>query len=207
MMKENFSIRVGVKSEFIDLLNNHHYLQKIEKRGFRTGVNVVLILNNEVKGVAIFTGFPVPELLVGLYGLPRSEQKGFYELSRFCLCPKIQSTEHNLATWFLAKAIKLLRKQNNVRALLSYADNKYHNGTIYRAYGFKYYGLTAPKKDWKADGAEKPNSRGKTLLGQWVERSRKHRYLITYDKKLTPKWPLIRHDVTPTITNDNKEVI
>lgn len=141
-----------------------------------------------VVGICIFTNFPVPELVVGMYGLPRNDQKGFFELSRFCIHPNIQSIEHNIATWFLSRAIKLLRKEKNVRAILSYADSKYHSGIIYKAYGFKYYGLSAKKKDWKKFDSTIPNSRGCKGDGEWVERSQKHRYLITYDKSLTIKW-------------------
>lgn len=188
MTKQNFSVCFGEKKEFDDLLNKYHYLQAKEKRSYKTGVNIILKYNNEIVGVAIFTGFPVPELCVGLYGLQRNEQKGLYELSRFCIKPNIQESEHNIATWFLSRAIKLLKKNYDVKALLSYADSKYHNGIIYKAYGFKYYGLTAPKKDWKPINSDIPSSRGCKGEGMWVDRTRKHRYLITYDKSLKPKW-------------------
>lgn len=163
-------------------------MQKIEKRKYRSGFNVILLKNNIVVGVCIFTNFPVPELVVGIYGLKRTNQEGFYELSRFCIHPDIQSEEHNIATWFLARAIKMLRKDKKVRAILSYADSKYHTGIIYKAYGFKYYGLTAKKKDWKQFDNSIANSRGCNGNGEWVERSQKHRYLITYDKTLKVKW-------------------
>lgn len=188
MSKSDYDVRIGVKSEFENLLNEYHYLQSLEKRKFRVGFNVVLTYKDMVVGVAIFTGFPVPELVVGLFGLERNCQQGMYELSRFCLNPVHQQLEHNLATWFLARAIKLLRKNNKVRALLSYADSKYHNGVIYQAYGFKYYGLTAKKKDFKRYDSNLPNSRGCVGEGEWVERSQKHRYLITYDKSLNINW-------------------
>lgn len=187
-MKSEYSCRIANKSEFDSLLNEYHYLQKVEKRKYRTGYNVVLVKDDVIIGVCIFTNFPVPEIVVGLYGLARTDQQGFYELSRFCIHPDIQSIEHNIATWFLARAIKMLRKDRQVRAILSYADSKYHSGIIYKAYGFKYYGLTAKKKDWKQFNSAIAESRGRNGEGEWVERSQKHRYLITYDKTLRVKW-------------------
>lgn len=192
MTAPHFVVRLGVKAEFDALLRTHHYLQLKEQRSYRTGINVVLEYQGLVVGVAIFTNFPVPELVVGLYGLERTDQHGFYELSRFCILPEFQVAGQNNASWFLARAIKLLRQTTQVRALLSYADSKYHSGTLYQATNFKYYGLTALKKDWKPDN-NKPLSRGAGqstggLAGCWVPRTRKHRYLTTYSKKLTPKW-------------------
>lgn len=194
MSKEEYSIRFGDKPEFKDILDNHHYLQKIEKRKYRTGVNIVLLNNENVVGVCIFTNFPVPEVVVGAFGLERTDQKGMYELSRFCVIPEIQSKEHNISSWFLARAIKLLRKTFEVRAILSYADSKYHSGVIYKAYGFKYYGLSAKKKDFKKFSSSIPNSRGCSGEGEWVDRSQKHRYLLVYDRKLTCKWKETSYD-------------
>jgi hypothetical protein len=144
-------------------------------------------------GTAIFTGFPVPELVVGMFGLPRTQQEGFFELSRLCLIPKVQKEEHNLATWFLSQCIKSLRKQKTVRAILSYADADFHNGTVYRAANFTYYGLSAPKKDFwirNSDGSYQKHSRGSVrgLDGEWRDRSRKHRFVLIYDKTLSIKW-------------------
>lgn len=181
----NLIVRLGTKIEFDALLRTHHYLKDT---GYRVGVNVVLEDITGIIGVAIFTNFPVPEVGVGLYGVARNDQQGFYELSRFCLHPDYQVIGQNYASWFLARAIDLLRRTHPVRALLSYADSAYHRGVLYQASNFKYYGLTAPKKDFKKADATLPNSRGCGGAGQWVERTRKHRYLITYDKKLTPKW-------------------
>ena len=183
-MKQGFTIALCPASEFKPLLLEYHYLSQ-KSKGFRSGVNVGLYQAGELVGCAIFTNFPVPELVVGLFRLQRHEQQGMYELSRFCLFP---NEEHNLASWFLARAIKFLRANYAVRALLSYADTEYHLGTLYQAYGFNYYGLTALKKDWKQDNEVLANSRGRRGVGQWVPRTQKHRYLISYDKALKVLW-------------------
>ena len=93
----------------------------------------------------------------------------------------------------MSRTIKALRKETNVRAILAYADSDFHNGTIYRACNFTYYGLTKPKKDFwiaQADGSFIKHSRGKTkgVAGEWRPRSRKHRYLMVFDKTLNIRW-------------------
>lgn len=196
MAKQDYTISLISKAQCADILLKHHYLKDISK-GFKSGINFGLFKSNQLVGTAIFTGFPVPELVVGMFGLPRTEQTGFYELSRLCLIPDVQQEEHNLATWFLSKCIKTLRKQEPVRAILSYADADLHNGTVYRASNFLYYGLSDAKKDFwiqRADGSYQKHSRGavKGVIGEWRDRSRKHRFVIIYDKSLRMKWKLAK---------------
>ena len=86
-----------------------------------------------------------------------------------------------------------MRKEAYVRVLLSYADFDYHKGTVYRACNFKYYGLTALRKDFwikQPDGSFIKHVRGKTkgVDGEWRPRSRKHRFVMLFDKNLEIKW-------------------
>ena len=187
-MKQEFEIRTIDKRIASTVLLKYHYLKDISK-GFKSGFNYGLFKNGECVGVIIFTNFPVPELASGLFGLKRNEQDGLFELSRLCLTPDVQQNEHNLASWFVSKTIKLLRKQTVVRAILSYADANHHSGIIYRACNFRYFNLTDAKSDFwikQPDGSFIKHSRGpiKGLEGEWRERSRKHRYLMIFDKKL-----------------------
>lgn len=191
-MKEEFSINLITKKECADLLLKYHYLKNISK-GFKSGVNYGLFHGGNLVGCCIFTGFPVPELVKGLYGLDRKNQNGFYELSRLVLAPDTQKKEHNLASWFVSRCLKKLRSEKDARAVLSYADKDFHQGVVYRACNFKYYGLTTVKKDFwikQEDGSFEKQSRGKTkgVDGEWRPRTQKHRFLITYDKSLNPLW-------------------
>jgi len=201
MAKSDFSIKEISKRDCESILLKWHYLKDISK-GFKSGVNYGLFLKGELCGVCIYTGFPVPELVKGMYGLDRKDQNGFYELSRLCLDPKVQNSEHNIASWFVSKTIKTLRKDNLVRAILSYADDEFHKGTVYRACNFEYYGLTAKKNDFwilQKDGSYIKHSRGKTkgVAGEWRPRSRKHRFVKTFDKSLSIKWSKEEYNVQP----------
>ena len=192
MPKSEYSIQIVSKSACTPLLRRHHYLTNISK-GFKSGFNVGLHFKDRLVGVCIFTGWPVPELLKGCFGLPRTEQGGFWELSRLVLDPCIQSNEHNIASWFVSRSVRLLKRSHPVRSILSYADEDFHHGTVYAASNFKYYGLSAPKNDFwikQVDGSYVKHSRGpiKGLDGEWRPRTRKHRFLLTYDKTLSSRW-------------------
>jgi hypothetical protein len=190
--KHLFTIELISKKQAAEILLQYHYLKDISK-GFKSGFNYGLFYEGNLVGAVIYTGFPVPELVNGLFGLPRDDQQGFFELSRLCIEPAIQAKEHNLASWFLARSEKLLRKSTNVKAILSYADSEFHNGIVYRASNFKYYGLTIKKKDFwilQDQGGFIKHSRGKIkgVAGEWRDRSQKHRFLKVFDTTLTIKW-------------------
>ena len=196
-MKGDFYIDKVYKEDVKDLLYTHHYL-KDESKDFKSGFNYGLFKHTDWEcplriggciGVCIFTGLPVPEIAVGAFGLERDQQDGLFELSRLCIDPKIQEEEYNITSWFVSRCIKRFRKDVNVRAILSYADSNLHSGTIYRACNFTYFGLTDPKKDfYYADGTKHSRGSVKGLEGEWRDRSRKHRFMIVYDKSLDVKW-------------------
>lgn len=120
-----------------------------------------------------------------------SDQDGIWELTRLSMDDERKSK--NLTSWFVAHSIKKLRKEQNVKAIISYADSTYHHGYIYQATNFKYYGFAPEKQDFfevLEDGTERKVWRGsvKGKAGEWRDRSRKHRYMLVYDKTLTVKW-------------------
>jgi hypothetical protein len=97
----------------------------------------------------------------------------------------LQKEEYNITSWFVSRCIRRFRKDARVRAILSYADASHHTGTIYRACNFTYYGLTDPKKDfYYADGTKHSRGSVSGIDGEWRDRSRKHRYLMVFEKEL-----------------------
>lgn len=204
-MKFDYYLDYISKEEAESILNKYHYLsvKKISK-DFKSGVNIGLFyggipindglyFGGELVGACIFTGFPVPELSVSMFGLDRDDQDNLFELSRLCIVPKHQETEHNITSWFVSRSLKKMKTKHNARAVLSYADCGHHKGIIYRACNFKYYGKTNKKSDFYIldnFGNYTKMSRGKTkgLKGEWRERTQKERFVIVYDKKLKIKW-------------------
>jgi hypothetical protein len=195
-VKSDYTIERVTKSEAAELLLRFHYLKDVSKT-FKSGYNYGLYKNNDfcplniggIQGVCIFTGLPVPEIAKGAFGLERHEQQGLFELSRLCIHPSTQQSEYNITSWFVSKAIRRLRKETNVRGIISYADSDHHCGTIYRACNFRYCGLSEPKKDfYYADGSKHSRGSVKGSEGEWRDRSRKHRYVMIFDKKLDLLW-------------------
>lgn len=185
----NYKIKNLTKAQCEEFLSKHHYLSK-QGCGFRSGFNYGLHNENETLiALAIFHTVSALETIKGCFDI--KDQRGFYELGRFAI--DSEHNKKNLGSWFLSKCIKRLRTDTEVRALITYADSEYHKGYLYQATNFKYYGLTAPKKDFwtrQADGTFKKQARGKTkgVSGVWRTRSRKHRYLMIFDKTLQTLW-------------------
>lgn len=187
MPKSEYTVRQISKKDAEEILLTYHYL-KDHSKGFKSGYNYGCFIEDKLVGVCIFTPLPVPELVKGMFGLERHQQDGLFELSRLCLIPFVQKFEHNLASWFVARAIKNLRRTVDVKVILSYADESYHQGVVYAASNFKYYGLTDKKCDFwikKTDGSFVKHSRGKIkgIDGEWRPRPRKHRFLKIFDKQ------------------------
>jgi len=195
-MKSDYYIDRITKKQAEELLLTYHYLKDFSK-GYRSGYNYGLFKKNDFSplnigpllGTIIFTGLPVPEIAQGAFGLERNEQQGLFELSRLCIHPETQHSEHNITSWFVSRAIRQLRKDTEVKAIISYADSDFHSGTVYRACNFKYCGLSDPKKDfYYADGTKHSRGKVKGAAGEWKERSRKHRYVMMFDKSLELLW-------------------
>ena len=194
-MKDEYFIDKVSKEEIKNLLYTYHYL-KDESKDFKSGFNYALYRKSFTDvlrigspiAACVFTSFPVPELAVGAFGLQRNEQEGLYELSRLCVHPNVQKEEYNITSWFVSRCIKRFRKDTKVKAILSYADSNHHTGVIYRATNFRYFGLSSPKKDfYYADGTKHSRGSIKGAEGEWRDRSRKHRYLMVFDKDLKKK--------------------
>lgn len=173
------------------LLDKYHYLH--EHGNFRSGLNFGLFdsIDKKLIGVCVFHSVSAKGIAKGCFGLNSYKLEGFMELGRLCINP--HKYEKNMTSFFLSGSIRLLRKYKKVVALLTYADSEYHTGYVYQACSFKYYGLTAQKKDFfvlQQDGSYKKLQRGKCkhLKGEWRDKSRKHRYLIIYDKGLKTLW-------------------
>lgn len=72
------------------------------------------------------------------------KQEHLIELRRLCC---IDNTPKNTESYFIGKALKLLKKNTQIKKVLSYSDLTYgHTGVIYKASNFKLIGETKPQK-------------------------------------------------------------
>lgn len=122
-----------------------HYLHKWPGVVVST---IALCLDEVAVGVAVFA---LP---------PRETAKRYggvtWELARLWVH---DDEPRNTETWFLARAVKLIRREHpEVRFLVSYADPSVgHQGTIYRAANWREDGHTdqerkTPRFDYRCDG-------------------------------------------------------
>lgn len=74
-------------------------------------------------------------------------------LSRLALAP---SEPRNAESLFIAACVRLIRRDRKWVALVTFADESQgHTGTIYRASGWSYVGLTKPEPRWEdVDGRQ-----------------------------------------------------
>ena len=80
-------------------------------------------------------------------------------------------------------SIKLLRKMELVRGIVTYADiEQGHAGTIYKASGFTLLGMTAVKKDFVVNGQIQQRGKTRGIDGLWVPRSRKWLFIKQFDR-------------------------
>ena len=151
-----------------------HYLKDT---GFLHQYSFGAYYDGVIWGAITFHPPSAPETVMGLFN--STSQSSIYEIGRLAMddrCPR------NSESRFIAVAMRLLRKAVPVKAIITYADSAVgHTGTIYRASGFTYLGLTDPKDDFWIDG--KIQQRGKTrgMGGVWLSRSRKHKFIKRFD--------------------------
>ena len=146
-----------------------HYLGDT---GFMSTYNFGVKTNGNLWGCISFGSPNATEL--GDY-FDRRTQYGWWEIKRLALSDCLPK---NSESRVIAIGIKLLKKIRKVKGIVTYADDGIgHIGTIYKASGFKYLGLTAQKKDFFING--KIQQRGKTngKIGTWKDRSRKHLFI------------------------------
>ena len=148
-----------------------HYLGDTE---FLSTINFGARVDNKILG-AISFGSPNAKVLKG-YWTPET-QDGWWEIKRLALSPELPK---NSESKMIGISIRLLRKIRKVVGIVTYADSGVgHVGTIYKASGFKYLGLTAEKSDFYLRETGKIIQRGRVAnkKGVWKPRSRKHLFV------------------------------
>ena len=146
-----------------------HYLKNT---GFLAHYNFGVYTDNNLWGCISF-GFPNATELDGYFN--RYTQNGWFEIKRLALS---DSLPKNSESRVIAIGIKLLKRLEKVKGIITYADSKVgHVGTIYKATGFIYKGLTTPKKDFYINNKIQQRGETKNKKGEWKDRSQKHLFI------------------------------
>jgi len=175
-------------AEAYKLVSNYHYLGS---KRFIGQYCFGIVKDYQIIGAVVYSPLSVPNSALSAFGLPRGNYPDLLEMSRLVLEPSLNGK--NIGSSFIAYSLRQLKKKS-IKAVISYADSSRHVGAIYQAANFTYHGLSPQKNDFIFPNGEKL-SRGKSkgFEGQWVPRSRKHRYVYLIDKTLDVKWPKERY--------------
>ena len=161
----------------LNLYKKWHYLKD---QSFISSINFGVMFEHQYHG-AISYGPPNATEL-GTYW-DRQTQAGWWEIKRLALSPEcIRNSESRI----IAMSIKLLRKMELVRGIVTYADiEQGHAGTIYKASGFTLLGMTAVKKDFVVNGQIQQRGKTRGIDGLWVPRSRKWLFIKQFDRGIS----------------------
>lgn len=142
-------------------------------------------------------GLFVDGRLIGVvtYGIPASNNLCFglagkenvdkvKELNRLVIIPEFNGK--NYASYLVSHSLRML---GNGTFVVSYADTAWsHVGYVYQACNFLYTGLSANRTDVRVEDGKHPRHTEGLDNNQRQTRSRKHRYMIVFDKSLKVKW-------------------
>ena len=177
---KDYEVQAIQSKETHDYLRNIHYAHRIPSISYAFG----LFKDGEIVGVVTY-GTPASSTLCrGICG--DEWQKFVIELNRLVLRDNLP----NEASRLVAASLRLLPKP---RIIVSFADTAQdHVGIVYQATNFFYTGLSAKFRDVRVRGLEHQHhatyghgltyNQIKEKYGEenvyFVERSRKHRYVI-----------------------------
>jgi hypothetical protein len=181
--KKIFTIGKIDKSVAYDFVRKYHYLGDA-KFFSKIAYGLFHKETGELLGAATFSNPQGNVALKGWFGLPNSDQS-VVELSRLVVLPQLNGT--NATSYLLGNSLKLLKRDDGIRAVITLADDSRHIGSIYQVCNFEYYGLTDKKSDFFSyddDGKVNPRGATKHKQGVWIPRTRKHRYAYLLDDSL-----------------------
>ena len=178
---EGFKVKKIKSSVGKDFIRKHHYTRSCHNGPMCYG----LFREDDLIGVIAFAT-PISEnVRASVYGPDRKNE--VTELHRLII---LDGTKTNAESWFIAKALKLLKKDRpNYSAVVSFADETQgHVGTVYKATNALYQGTTA--KAWffrdQENRLRHPRQSGHNVTREEAEewgwtrerREAKHRYLF-----------------------------
>lgn len=138
MSVKDFNVLVCDRKDIKQFIEKWHYSKSIN--GIMSSYCFKLMNNNEIIGGMIF----------GKLGMANAWKKyaenaeDVIELRRLCC---IDDTPKNTESFFIGACLRWLKKNTNIKIIVSYADPEYgHSGIIYQASNFTMIGKTSPGK-------------------------------------------------------------
>lgn len=138
MKVKNFIVKRVDSKDIKSLIEKWHYSGSI--KGVNTQYCFGLYHNQVLIGAIIYGQSAMPNTWKKYV----NKKEDLIELRRLCC---IDDTPKNTESYFIAKTIKWIKKNTNIKKILSYSDLTYgHEGVVYKASNFKQVGETKEGK-------------------------------------------------------------
>lgn len=136
MKVKNFTIAEVKADDIKSFIEKWHYSGSI--KGVSTQYCFGLYSNDVLIGAIIY-GYPAMPSVWKKYS---NKKESLLELRRLCC---IDDTPKNTESYFIAKTLRWLKKNTEIKKIISYSDLTYgHEGVVYKASNFKKVGETKP---------------------------------------------------------------
>ena len=138
MKVKNFTVATCDIKDIRDFIEHWHYSGNVN--GVKSKYCFMLKNGNNLIGAAIFAEMGMANVWKK-YADSRTE---LIELRRLCC---IDDTPKNTESYFIGHCLRWLRRNTDVKKVISYADMDFgHRGIIYQATNFTYLGMTKKGK-------------------------------------------------------------
>lgn len=127
------------RKEIVKFIETWHYSKNVN--GLTTTYCFKLLdVENNLIGAMIYGKIA----MANVWQKYSDKEEDLIELKRLCC---IDNTPKNTESFFIGKTLQWLKKNTNIKKIISYADTTYgHSGTIYKATNFENIGMTKSGK-------------------------------------------------------------
>ena len=134
MTVKNYLVQSCQRKEVKRFIETWHYSKNIN--GVISDYSFKLMDKDKIIGAMIYGRIA----MANVWKKYVNNENELIELRRLCC---IDDTPKNTESYFIGYTLRWLKKNSNIKKVISYADETYnHSGTIYKASNFKHIGMT-----------------------------------------------------------------
>lgn len=133
---KDYKVETCDRIEIRDFIEKYHYSKNIN--GLISDFCFKLLDGDRIIGAMIYGRIA----MAGVWKKYSEKENDLIELRRLCC---IDDTLKNTESYFIGYTLRWLKKNTNIKTVISYADTSFgHEGIIYKASNFKHNGMTKP---------------------------------------------------------------
>ena len=136
---KDYKILLCERKDIVNFVEKIHYSKNVN--GLTTDYCFKLLdLENKIIGAMIYGKIS----MANVWKKYSEKEIDLIELKRLCC---VNNTPKNTESYFIGSTLRWLKKNTNIKKVISYADKTYsHEGIIYKATNFNYLGITKSGK-------------------------------------------------------------